>query len=89
VSRGWLHLPREVFFCFFGLAGPLGGFVAPSGFGLFGDICFSLPFGRLPLLRLYLPAGVPVNADATGVGVLASWRTTHEQASGASAQRLA
>jgi len=47
-SRGKPHLPREVFFCFFGFAGALGVFVATSGFGLFGDTCFSFAFGRLP-----------------------------------------
>jgi hypothetical protein len=38
-------LPREVFFCFFGFAGAVGVFAAPSGFGLLGDTCSSFGFG--------------------------------------------
>jgi hypothetical protein len=40
-----VYLPREVFFCFFGFAGAVGVFAAPSGFGLFGDTCSSFGFG--------------------------------------------
>jgi hypothetical protein len=40
-----VYLPREVFFCFFGFAGAVGVFAAPSGFGLLGDTCSSFGFG--------------------------------------------
>jgi hypothetical protein len=40
-----VYLPREVFFCFFGFAGAVGFFAAPSGFGLLGDTCSSFGFG--------------------------------------------
>jgi hypothetical protein len=50
VLAGCVYLPREVFFCLFGFvfccpfgfAGAVGGFAAPSGFGLLGDTLLLL-----------------------------------------------
>lgn len=57
-----VYLPREVFFCFFGFAGAVGVFAAPSGFGLLGDTCSSFGFGDSLSMPSYVAAGAPSTA---------------------------